>query len=65
MQTIGPQRFTEHNPVSQNGQDFLVDVLQSNKLLTLEARQFMKQDAVAIFNNTHKYKSKQATSRRS
>jgi hypothetical protein len=53
LQKIGPQIFTEYNPLSQNCQ-------QSNNLLTPGAWQFIKQDAVAIFNNTPKYTSKVA-----
>lgn len=52
LRQIGPQRFTEYNPVSQNCQDFLLDVLRSNGLLTPAASQFIKQDAVAIFKQT-------------
>lgn len=61
LRTVGGSRFSEYNPVSQNCQDFLIDVLQSNGLLTPDAMQFIKQDAQTIFQNMPQFTAKIAT----
>lgn len=52
---IGPERFSNYDPKNLNCQDFIIDVLNSNNLLTPELQKFIKQDAVAIFNQTPKW----------
>ena len=61
LQKIGPQRFSNYDPKNLNCQDFLLDILRSNNILTSDASTFIKQDAVALFEQvpslTHKIAS--------
>jgi len=58
---MGPEKFTAYNPATENCQDFLIAVLKANKLLTQSLQNFIKQDAVAIFNKTPKWTEKIAS----
>lgn len=55
---MGPQRFTNYDPATENCQDFLIAVLSANNLLTPQLQQFIKQDAVAIFEKTPQWTAK-------
>ena len=46
---MGDQKFTSYDPVSNNCQDLVLSVLKANNLNTPELEQFVKQDAVKIF----------------
>ena len=47
---VDPKRLWVYHPVQSNCQIFCIDMLQSSKLLTPQARQFILQDAAAVLN---------------
>jgi hypothetical protein len=54
-QYMGADRFTNYHPATENCQDFILAVLTANGLMRPEYQQFIKQDAVKIFEGTPKW----------
>jgi hypothetical protein len=54
-QYMGADRFTNYHPATENCQDFILAVLTANGLIRPEYQQFIKQDAVKIFEGTPKW----------
>lgn len=54
-QYMGADRFTNYHPATENCQDFIMAVLTANGLMRPEYQQFIKQDAVKIFEGTPKW----------
>lgn len=52
---MGKEKYTSYSSKNNNCQDFLLAVLQSNNLLTEDAKNFIKQDTNEIFKNLPKY----------
>lgn len=52
---MGPRAYTRYSSKNNNCQDFLLNVLQANGLLTTDASKFIKQDIEKIFQGLPKY----------
>lgn len=55
---MGKSKYTSYNAKSNNCQDFLLNILDSNSIDTPEATTFIKQDSDAIFKGLPKYADK-------
>lgn len=54
---MGPEKYTSYSSKTNNCQMFLLNVLESNSILTEEARKFIEQDTETIFKGLPKYSS--------
>ena len=52
---IGPAKYTDYDSRTNNCQDFLLSLLNSNGLLTSAAQEFIKQDTEKIFASLPSY----------
>lgn len=57
-QKMGDSNFTNYDPKKNNCQDFVLNLLEANEIITNEAREFIKQNAVKIFESTPSFTSK-------
>lgn len=55
--SMGDHHFFQYNAFENNCQDFLMGLLRANGILTSEASQFIKQDAVALLKKMPSYLS--------
>lgn len=57
-QKMGDSNFTNYNAKTNNCQDFVLAMLEANGLMTEPAKEFIKQDAVKIFERTPSFTEK-------